>query len=97
MIALLPCDATSRCTKRDAPGDYGEIGEERFRLPTEAPTQDARWLTNVTRPTITLYRPEKEQNTGTAMLVCVRFFWGTRLTIEALCFMIDFIEALCAP
>jgi acetyl esterase/lipase len=52
------------------PGDYGTIGEERFRAPAEAPTQDAKWLTNVTRPTITIYRPPKEKNTGTAMLVC---------------------------
>jgi acetyl esterase/lipase len=53
-----------------APGDYGAIGEERFRPPETAPTQDARWLTNVTRPTVTVYRPSQAQNTGAAMLIC---------------------------
>lgn len=53
-----------------APGEYGVIGEERFLLPAESPTKDAKWLTNVTRPTITVYRPPKDKNTGAAMLVC---------------------------
>src|SRR5437763_2733985 len=53
-----------------APGDYGAIGEERFRAPEDAPTKDAKWLTNVTKPTLTLFRAPKEKNTGTAMLVC---------------------------
>jgi acetyl esterase/lipase len=52
------------------PGDYGTIGEERFRPPETAPTKDAKWLTNVTRPTITVYRPAREKNTGAAMLIC---------------------------
>jgi acetyl esterase/lipase len=52
------------------PGDHGSIGPERFRLPSEAPTKDAKWLTNVTKPTITVYRPAKDKNTGTAMLIC---------------------------
>jgi acetyl esterase/lipase len=53
-----------------AVGDYGSIGEERIRSPEDAPTKDAKWLTNVTRPTITVFRPPKEKNTGAAMLVC---------------------------
>jgi acetyl esterase/lipase len=52
------------------PGDYGEIGPERIRLPAESPTKDAKWLTNVTKPTLTIYRPPKDKNTGVAMLVC---------------------------
>ena len=52
------------------PGDYGSIGEERFRSAAESPTKDAKWLTNVTRPTISIYRPPKDKNTGAAMLVC---------------------------
>jgi acetyl esterase/lipase len=50
-------------------GDYGTIGEERIRAPDDAPTKDAKWLTNVTRPTITVFRPAKEKNTGAAMLI----------------------------
>jgi len=52
------------------PGDYGEIGSEQFRSPENAPTKDAKWLTNVTKPTITVFRPAKEKNTGAAMLIC---------------------------
>jgi acetyl esterase/lipase len=52
------------------PGDYGEIGNEHIRPPEDAPTKDAKWLTNVTKPTITVFRPAKEKNTGAAMLIC---------------------------
>src|SRR5947207_9412109 len=52
------------------PGDYGEIGSEHIRPPEDAPTKDAQWLTNVTKPTITVFRPAKEKNTGAAMVVC---------------------------
>jgi len=53
-----------------APGDYGQIGEEHFRPPSDAPTKDARWLTSVTKPTLTVFRPAKEKDTGAAMLIC---------------------------
>src|SRR5712692_436521 len=52
------------------PGDYGEIGNEHIRPPENAPTKDAKWLTNVTKPTITVFRPEKGKNTGAAMVIC---------------------------
>src|SRR5262245_23707029 len=39
-------------------GDFGNTGPERVRKPEEAPTPDAKWVTNVTVPTITVYRPE---------------------------------------
>ena len=51
-------------------GDYGTIGAERIRPPDNAPTKDAKWLTNVKRPTITVFRPAKEKNTGAAMVIC---------------------------
>jgi acetyl esterase/lipase len=51
-------------------GDSGTIGPERVRAPSEAPTKDAKWITNVTQPTITIYRPPREKNPGAAMLVC---------------------------
>src|SRR5207247_3330441 len=39
------------------PGDYGKIGPERVRAPSEAPTKNAKWITSVTKPTITIFRP----------------------------------------
>jgi acetyl esterase/lipase len=52
------------------PGDFGALGPERVRAPAEAPTKDAKWITNVKNPTITIFRPAKEKNTGTAVIVC---------------------------
>src|SRR5580765_1295068 len=52
------------------PGDYGAIGPERVRAQSEAPTKDAKWITNVTKPTLTIFRPAKDMNTGTAILIC---------------------------
>jgi acetyl esterase/lipase len=52
------------------PGDYGKIGPERVRAPSDAPTKDAKWITGVTKPTITVFRPAKEKNTGAAMVIC---------------------------
>src|SRR5437763_14753139 len=53
-----------------APDDYGTIGEETFRPPWSEESKSARWLTNVTKPTLTVYRPPKEKDTGAAMLIC---------------------------
>ena len=53
-----------------APGDYGTIGPERVRAPSEAPTKDAKWITNVTKPTLTVFPPAKDKNTGTAIVIC---------------------------
>jgi acetyl esterase/lipase len=52
------------------PGDYGTIGPERVRAPSEAPTKNAKWITDVTKPTITIFRPAKDKNTGAAMIIC---------------------------
>ena len=41
-----------------AVGDHGQIGPERVRAAAEAPTKDAKWITNVTRPTISVFRPD---------------------------------------
>ena len=54
-----------------APGDAGITGQENSRTYQSpligAPT---RLITNVTKPTLTIYQPAKEKNTGTAMLIC---------------------------
>jgi len=55
---------------RPVPGDFGTIGPERVRAPSEAPTKDAKWITGVTKPTITVCRPARDRNTGAAMLIC---------------------------
>ena len=52
------------------PADYGTIGAERVRAPSEAPTKDAKWITNVTKPTITVFRPAEGKNIGAAMVIC---------------------------
>jgi predicted amidohydrolase/acetyl esterase/lipase len=51
-------------------GDHGQIGPERVRAPAEAPTKDAKWITNVTRPTISVFRPGAANSAGVAILIC---------------------------
>ncbi|MGE5195250.1 MAG: alpha/beta hydrolase [Deltaproteobacteria bacterium] len=53
------------------PGDVGIEGQETTRIYESAiiagPT---KLITNVTKPTLTIYRPAKDKNTGTAMIIC---------------------------
>lgn len=51
-------------------GDHGPIGPERIRAASEAPTGDAMWITNVTRPTLSVFRPEAAKNLGVAIVIC---------------------------
>ena len=61
-----------------APDDNAAtIGGEKF---IELKTQDGKtytvagkstkWLTNVTKPSLTIYRPQKEKDTGATMIIC---------------------------
>jgi acetyl esterase/lipase len=52
------------------PADSSTTGPERVRAPSEAPTKNAKWITNVTKPTVTIFRLAKDKNTGTAMIIC---------------------------
>lgn len=52
------------------PGDYGTIGPERVRAPEESPTKTAKWITNVTRPALTVFHPAGTNRTGTAVIIC---------------------------
>jgi acetyl esterase/lipase len=52
------------------PDDHGMIGEEHFREPWSEEAKKAQWLTNVTKPSITIFRPAKEKDTGAAVLIC---------------------------
>jgi acetyl esterase/lipase len=51
------------------PGEKGDVGAENF-LPPRAKGKDVKRLTNVTKPTITVFRPKKEENTGAAVVIC---------------------------
>jgi acetyl esterase/lipase len=61
---------------RPADDDAATIGEEHFRelivngKPYQVAGKPTKWLTNVTKPTLTVYRPAKDKNIGTAMLIC---------------------------
>jgi acetyl esterase/lipase len=58
------------------PDETGTVGAEKVvpspkldRTQVEV-TESTRMLTNVTRPTITIHRPAKEKDTGTAVIIC---------------------------
>lgn len=51
-----------------APGEKGDIEDEKLLPPKGEKPIDR--LTNVTKPTITVYKPDKEKDTGTAVLIC---------------------------
>lgn len=56
-----------------APGEKGDIGEEKDTTPPEEKNQGDKYIIrqgNVTRPTLTVYRPAKDKDTGTAVVVC---------------------------
>lgn len=58
------------------PDEVGGIGAEYVRMSPRLDrkqvevTEPTRMVTNVTRPTVTVYRPAKDKDTGTAVLVC---------------------------
>ncbi len=81
MSLSLPCIAADEplvieLWPGEAPDEAGGIGEEKVimspaldRKQVEV-TVSTRMLSNVTRPTITIHRPENENDTGAAMLIC---------------------------
>jgi acetyl esterase/lipase len=52
------------------PGDVGIEGQETSRIYDSPIVGPTRLITNVTRPTLTVYQPTQENNTGTAMIIC---------------------------
>jgi acetyl esterase/lipase len=54
---------------KPADDDSATIGEETWLDPRPG-DKWKKWLTNVTRPTLTIYRPPPDKDTGTAALVC---------------------------
>jgi acetyl esterase/lipase len=61
---------------KPADDDPATIGAEKFfelkvgGKPYQVAGKPTRWLTNVTRPTLTVYRPAREKDSGAAMLIC---------------------------
>ena len=53
------------------PGDIGITrGQESSRIHQSPLVGPTKLITNVTKPTLTVYRPAPEKNTGTAMIIC---------------------------
>jgi acetyl esterase/lipase len=52
------------------PGDVGIKGEETSRVHQSPLVGPTKLITNVTRPTLTVYLPPKDKNTATAMIIC---------------------------
>lgn len=59
-----------------APDETDNIGPERVRMSPKLTkkevevTEPTKLLTNVTKPTITIYRPAKDKDTGAALIIC---------------------------
>lgn len=56
-----------------APGEKGDIGEEKDTTPPDPNKPDTNYITrlgNVTKPTITVFKPAPEKDTGAAIVVC---------------------------
>jgi acetyl esterase/lipase len=52
------------------PGDVGIKGEETSRIHPSPLVGPTKLITNVSKPTLTIYSPPPDKNTGTAMLIC---------------------------
>jgi len=52
------------------PGDIGIDGQEASRIHQSPIVGPTKLITNVSKPTLTIYRPAKDKNSGTAMLIC---------------------------
>ena len=52
------------------PGDVGINGQETSRIHPSPLVGPTKLITNVTKPTLTIYQPAKDKNTGTAMVIC---------------------------
>src|SRR5262249_42889055 len=53
-----------------APGDVGIKGEETSRIHKSPLVGPTKLITNLTKPTLTIYRRPAGKNTGTAMVIC---------------------------
>jgi acetyl esterase/lipase len=54
----------------ETPGDVGISGAEKSRIHPSKIVGPTKLITNVSKPTLTIYRPASVPNTGTAMIIC---------------------------
>jgi acetyl esterase/lipase len=58
------------------PDETGDMGAEKIRMSPRLDrkqvevTEPTKMVTNVSKPTLTIYRPAKDKDTGTAVLIC---------------------------
>src|SRR5689334_9100525 len=52
-----------------APGEKGDVPPEEFGDPKAPPGSPVRRVTNVSKPTITVYKPAKDADTGAAIVI----------------------------
>jgi acetyl esterase/lipase len=52
------------------PGDADINGQETSRIHDSPIVGPTKLITNVTQPTLTIYPPDEDKNTGTAMIIC---------------------------
>lgn len=53
-----------------APGEKGDVGPEKTEVPKPGDKHPVTRITNVTQPTITIYRPAADRDTGAAVVIC---------------------------
>ena len=53
-----------------APGETKDIGPEELRPPQAKQRPDVQRLTNVSKPTLTLYQPPQDKRNGVGMIIC---------------------------
>lgn len=68
--ASLPAPLVVDVWPGPAPDDIGIAGEERTYIQQTPFVGSTKLITNVTKPTLTIYRPPRDRNTGTAMIIC---------------------------
>lgn len=54
----------------ETPGDIGIPGAEKSRIHNSPIVGPTKLVTNVTKPTLTIYQPAVEKNSGTALIIC---------------------------
>ena len=52
------------------PGDVGIKGQENSRIHPSPLVGPTKLITNVTKPTLTVYQPAKDKNTSAAIIIC---------------------------
>jgi acetyl esterase/lipase len=52
-----------------APGETASVGEEKY-LEQKPNEKQVKRLTNISKPTLTIYRPAKDKDTGAAVVIC---------------------------